>query len=152
MPPKCRCGSGDMKLFTSHTKSNPNRKFWRCIRWNVSVLTCHAECAHFHFFYLFKTCLRQILMKTFVGWNLYGKTKPIEKKLLNQVQCHVKKMIKMENCRIWQYSSQTWSLLLRCTIDCCMQQLKRKKEKKKLGSLNNLLVQNPPCNIVCHVF
>ena len=72
MPPKCRCGSGDMKLFTCHTKSNPNRKFWRCPRWNVSVLTCHAECAHFNFFYLFKTCLRHILMKTFARWNLLG--------------------------------------------------------------------------------
>ncbi|RWR73172.1 hypothetical protein CKAN_00142800 [Cinnamomum micranthum f. kanehirae] len=32
--PKCPCGSGDMKLFTSHIETNPNRKFWRCPNWN----------------------------------------------------------------------------------------------------------------------
>eukprot|EP00268_Persea_americana_P024095 TRINITY_DN2357_c1_g1_i7.p1 TRINITY_DN2357_c1_g1~~TRINITY_DN2357_c1_g1_i7.p1 ORF type:complete len:139 (+),score=11.33 TRINITY_DN2357_c1_g1_i7:96-512(+) len=32
--PKCPCGSGDMKLFTSHTETNPNQKFWRCPYWN----------------------------------------------------------------------------------------------------------------------
>lgn len=31
--PKCRCGNGDMRLFTSHTRSNPNRKFWGCPKW-----------------------------------------------------------------------------------------------------------------------
>lgn len=34
--PKCRCGNGDMRLFTSHTKANPNRKSWGCPKWIVS--------------------------------------------------------------------------------------------------------------------
>ncbi|RWR76761.1 hypothetical protein CKAN_00521900 [Cinnamomum micranthum f. kanehirae] len=32
-PPKCRCGAGEMKLFTSRTQLNPHRKFWKCPNW-----------------------------------------------------------------------------------------------------------------------
>ena len=47
-PITCKCGE-DVVLLTSHSKSNPGRKFWRCPHWKVSV---HA----FFFFSFFDLC------------------------------------------------------------------------------------------------
>lgn len=81
---KCRCGNGDMRLFTSHTKSNSNRKFWGCPKWTVSVL--HSVISYvviegfkplclISYYSLFKlTCVERIWM-----WRL-----PLERQSLNR--------------------------------------------------------------------
>ncbi|XXG74017.1 hypothetical protein AAC387_Pa07g2843 [Persea americana] len=50
--PKCRCGAGPMKLYTSRTQLNPNRKFWKCPNWKdengCGAFLWNDEVAHFH--------------------------------------------------------------------------------------------------------